>query len=410
MFLAIAKRYSDGNLMIQIIIAMLLGAGLGVFGKIYELNETVALANNLGLLFVGALKAIAPVLIFILILTSIATKQIGAAKGLKKVIIMYLLGTMLAAFVAVGLSFIFPIKLSIAGINSASGSPVQALSEVIRILAFKMVDNPINALASSNFIGVLTWAVAFGVALRGCSHELKTVFSNLSDAVTKIIKFIIRLAPFGIFGLVSFSVYTTGLNSLLEYAKLVVLIVLANAVVALIIYPAMLYAFMRKNPYPLVFTCLKDSGVMAFFTRSSAANVPVNLSLCKKLGLNENLYSISIPLGASINMGGAAITISILALAAVNSIDGISVSFGAALLLSLVSAIGACGASGVASGSLMLVPLACSLFGISNDIALKVVTIGFIISVIQDSVETAVNSASDVMFTAAASMSEKEMA
>lgn len=408
MFSAIAKRYSDGNLMIQIIVAMILGACLGVLGQIYELNEAVGLANNLGLLFVGALKAIAPVLIFILILTSIATKQIGAAKGLKKVVIMYLLGTTLAAFVAVALSFAFPVKLSIAGIESVSGSSVQALSEVIKTLAFKMVDNPINALATANFIGVLTWAVGFGVALRGCSHELKTMLSNLSDAVTKIVKFIIRLAPFGIFGLVSFSVYTTGLESLLGYAKLVVLIVVANAIVALLIYPAILYAFIRKNPYPLVATCLKDSGVMAFFTRSSAANVPVNLSLCKKLKLNENLYSISIPLGASINMGGAAITISILALAAVNSIDGIAVSFGAALLLSIVSAIGACGASGVAGGSLMLVPLACSLFGISNDIALKVVAIGFIIGVIQDSVETAVNSASDVMFTAAASMSEEE--
>lgn len=408
MFLAIAKRYSDGNLMIQIIIAMCLGTLLGVFGKIYELSESIALINTLGLLFVEALKAIAPVLIFILILTSIATKQIGAAKGLKKVVIMYLLGTMFAAFVAVALSFIFPVKLSILGIQSASGSPVQGLSEVIRILVFKMVDNPINAIASANFIGVLTWAVAFGVALRGCSHELKTIFTNLSDAVTRIIKFIIRLAPFGIFGLVSSSVYATGLESLAGYAKLVALIVVANAIVALVIYPAMLYFFIRKNPYPLVITCLKDSGVMAFFTRSSAANVPVNLSLCKKLGINENLYSISIPLGASINMGGAAVTISILALAAVNSIDGISVSFGAALLLSIVSAIGACGASGVASGSLMLVPLACSLFGINNDIALKVVTIGFIISVIQDSVETAVNSSSDVMFTAAASMSEKE--
>lgn len=408
MFSAIAKRYSDGNLMIQIIVAMILGACLGVLGQIYELNEAVGLANNLGLLFVGALKAIAPVLIFILILTSIATKQIGAAKGLKKVVVMYLLGTTLAAFVAVALSFAFPVKLSIAGIEGVSGSSVQALSEVIKTLAFKMVDNPINALATANFIGVLTWAVGFGVALRGCSHELKTMLSNLSDAVTKIVKFIIRLAPFGIFGLVSFSVYTTGLESLLGYAKLVVLIVVANAIVALLIYPAMLYAFIRKNPYPLVVTCLKDSGLMAFFTRSSAANVPVNLSLCKKLKLNENLYSISIPLGASINMGGAAITISILALAAVNSIDGITVSFGAALLLSIVSAIGACGASGVAGGSLMLVPLACSLFGISNDIALKVVAIGFIIGVIQDSVETAVNSASDVMFTAAASMSEEE--
>lgn len=407
MFSTIAKRYSDGNLIIQILIAMILGATFGMLGKYFKLDELIEFASTIGSLFVGALTAVAPVLIFILILTSIATKHVGAANGLKKVIVMYLVGTVLAAFVAVVLSFIFPTHLSIVDIQMTQKSSPQALSEIVRTLAFKMVDNPINALANANFIGVLTWAVAFGLALRGCSHELKTVFSNLSDGVTKIVRFIIRLAPFGIFGIVATSVFKTGLESLQEYAKLAALILLANAIVALIIYPLILYVIMRKNPYPLVFTCLKESGVMAFFTRSSAANVPVNLALCKKLNLNENLYSVSIPLGASINMGGAAVTISILALAAVNSIDGIEVSFSAALLLSVVSAIGACGASGVAGGSLMLVPLACSLFGISNEIALKVVTIGFMIGVIQDSVETAVNSASDVMFSAAASMSEE---
>ncbi len=430
MFSKLAKRFADGNLIVQILIGIALGAVIG-FWTHYQAapyNELIAkgvsdaaqlaaakkdltdvansVANSiavLGNLFVGALKAIAPILVFVLVATSIIVKEFGHAKGMQKVVTLYLVGTFLAAVVAVVASFLFPMELVLKGVESANMSAPQGIVDVLKDLIFKMVQNPITALSSGNYIGIITWAVGGGIAMRFCTQETKKVFQDVSDGVTKIVRFIIRLAPFGIFGLVTISIHETGFEALAGYLKLILVLVGAMAFVSFVVYPAMVFVVTKKNPYPLVMTCVRESAVTAFFTRSSAANIPVNMALCKKLGLKEELYSISIPLGATINMGGAAVTIGVLALAAVNSIPSITVDFGDALLLCFISALGACGASGVAGGSLLLVPLACALFGIGNDIAMQVVGVGFIIGVIQDSVETAVNSASDVLFTAVAS-------
>ena len=430
MFSKLAKRFADGNLIVQILIGIALGAVIG-FWTHYQAapyNELIAkgvsdaaqlaaakkdltdvansVANSiavLGNLFVGALKAIAPILVFVLVATSIIVKEFGHAKGMQKVVTLYLVGTFLAAVVAVVASFLFPMELVLKGVESANMSAPQGIVDVLKDLIFKMVQNPITALSTGNYIGIITWAVGGGIAMRFCTQETKKVFQDVSDGVTKIVRFIIRLAPFGIFGLVTISIHETGFEALAGYLKLILVLVGAMAFVSFVVYPAMVFVVTKKNPYPLVMTCVRESAVTAFFTRSSAANIPVNMALCKKLGLKEELYSISIPLGATINMGGAAVTIGILALAAVNSIPSITVDFGDALLLCFISGLGACGASGVAGGSLLLVPLACALFGIGNDIAMQVVGVGFIIGVIQDSVETAVNSASDVLFTAVAS-------
>lgn len=407
-----AKKFADGNLIVQILIGILLGAVIGFWGNAQVIagGESAELANKivnsisiLGSLFVGALKAVAPILIFVLVATSIITKDFGNAKGMQKVVVLYLISTFLAACVAVAASFLFPVELVLKGVESAAMSAPQNVVDVLKDLMFKIVQNPLQAISSGNYIGIIAWAVGGGIAMRGCSSETKKVFSDVSDGVTKIVRFVIRLAPFGIFGLVVISIHETGFEALKGYFKLIAVLVGAMLVVAFIVNPIIAFIVTKKNPFPLIMTCVKESAVTAFFTRSSAANIPVNIALCKKLGLKEELYSISIPLGATINMAGAAVTISILALAAVNSIPEITVTFGDALLLSFISAIGACGASGVAGGSLLLVPLACALFGISNDIAMQVVAIGFIIGVIQDSVETAVNSSSDVVFTAIAS-------
>ena len=430
MFSKLAKRFADGNLIVQILIGIALGAVIG-FWTHYQsapYNELIAkgvsdaaqlaaakkdltdvansVANSiavLGNLFVGALKAIAPILVFVLVAASIIVKEFGHAKGMQKVVTLYLVGTFLAAVVAVVASFLFPMELVLKGVESANMSAPQGIVDVLKDLIFKMVQNPISALSSGNYIGIITWAVGGGIAMRFCTQETKKVFQDVSDGVTKIVRFIIRLAPFGIFGLVTISIHETGFEALAGYLKLILVLVGSMAFVSFVVYPAMVFVVTKKNPYPLVMTCVRESAVTAFFTRSSAANIPVNMALCKKLGLKEELYSISIPLGATINMGGAAVTIGILALAAVNSIPSITVDFGDALLLCFISDLGACGASGVAGGSLLLVPLACALFGIGNDIAMQVVGVGFIIGVIQDSVETAVNSASDVLFTAVAS-------
>ena len=430
MFGKLAKRYADGNLIVQILIGILLGAAIGFWthSQSADFNKLIAggvtdtaqlaaakkgltdaansVANSiavLGDLFVGALKAIAPILVFVLVAASIIVKEFGHAKGMQKVVGLYLVGTFLAAVVAVVASFLFPTELMLKGVQSADMSAPQGIVEVLKDLIFKMVQNPITALSSGNYIGIITWAVGGGIAMRFCTAETKKVFQDVSDGVTKIVRFIIRLAPFGIFGLVTISIHSTGFDALAGYLKLILVLVGSMAFVSFVVYPAIVFVLTKKNPYPLVMTCVRESAVTAFFTRSSAANIPVNMALCKKLGLKEELYSISIPLGATINMGGAAVTIGVLALAAVNSIPSITVDFGDALLLCFISALGACGASGVAGGSLLLVPLACALFGIGNDIAMQVVGVGFIIGVIQDSVETAVNSASDVLFTAVAS-------
>ena len=430
MFGKLAKRYADGNLIVQILIGILLGAAIGFWthSQSADFNKLIAdgitdtaqlaaakkgltdaansVANSiavLGDLFVGALKAIAPILVFVLVAASIIVKEFGHAKGMQKVVGLYLVGTFLAAVVAVVASFLFPTELMLKGVQSADMSAPQGIVEVLKDLIFKMVQNPITALSSGNYIGIITWAVGGGIAMRFCTAETKKVFQDVSDGVTKIVRFIIRLAPFGIFGLVTISIHSTGFDALAGYLKLILVLVGSMAFVSFVVYPAIVFVLTKKNPYPLVMTCVRESAVTAFFTRSSAANIPVNMALCKKLGLKEELYSISIPLGATINMGGAAVTIGVLALAAVNSIPSITVDFGDALLLCFISALGACGASGVAGGSLLLVPLACALFGIGNDIAMQVVGVGFIIGVIQDSVETAVNSASDVLFTAVTS-------
>ena len=406
----ITQRYKDGNLIIQILVGIVLGGALGFMahsGNIFASNLT-DFAAILGSLFVGALKAVAPVLVFVLVSASIVLKEFGRANGMKNIIVLYLIGTFLASLAAVCVSFIFPTSLVLQNTSVAMSAAPSNISVVLKDLVYKIVDNPLNAITSGNYIGILAWAIATGLALRHCSNETKKVFKDISEAITRVVKFVIRLAPFGIFGLVSISVAQTGFAALSGYAKLLLVLVGTMLFVAFVINAIIAFVVTKKNPYPLIMTCIKESAITAFFTRSSAANIPVNMNLCKKLELNEDLYSISIPLGATINMAGAAVTIAVLSLSAVYTL-GIEVGFWNALLLSIIAAIGACGASGVAGGSLMLIPLACSLFGISNDIAMQVVAIGFIIGVIQDSVETALNSSTDVLFTAIVSNNTKEI-
>ena len=358
-----------------------------------------------GSIFVGALKAVAPLLVFFLVMSAISQFKEGKKTNMKSVIVLYLLGTFLAGVVAVVGSFLFPVKVMLtSGVESIT--PPSGIGEVINTLLMNVVENPVKALASANYIGILFWAVVIGFALKNANEATKTVIMNISEAIAQVVKWIINLAPFGIMGLVYESISTQGIESLLSYGQLIVLLVSCMMIYALIINPIITFIVIKENPYPLVFKCLKDSGITAFFTRSSAANIPVNMALCKELGLNKDTYSISIPLGATINMGGAAITISTLALAAAHTL-GISVDIWTAIILSVLSAISACGASGVAGGSLLLVPLACSLFGIPNEIAMQVVGVGFVIGIIQDSCETALNSSSDVLYTAIADFSEK---
>jgi serine/threonine transporter len=323
---------------------------------------------------------------------------------MKSVISLYLLGTFLAGVVAVVASFIFKVEIALgAGVDSVT--PPSGVSEVLKTLLMNVVDNPVNALVNANYIGVLVWAVLLGMALKSANNTTKKVITDTAEALSQVVRWIIHLAPFGIMGLVFTSIATSGLASLLQYGKLLGLLLGAMAFLALVVNPAIAFFMMRQNPYPLVFRCLKQSGITAFFTRSSAANIPVNMELCEELGLDKDMYSVSIPLGATINMAGAAITISVLTLAAVNTL-GIEVDFGTALILSILSAVSACGASGVAGGSLLLIPLACSLFGIPNDVAMQVVGVGFVIGVIQDSVETGLNSSTDALFTAVAEFAE----
>ncbi len=397
----LVASYKDKNLVLRIVTGLIIGAILGFAARSSAGSVTtehtpllislVNFAEILGQLFVGALKAVAPILVFILILSSVINKQYGSVSGLKRVVVLYI-------------SFLFPTELALSNVGAAENTAPASVWIVLKELLFKVVDNPVNAIAHGNYVGILTWAIGLGVALKFCTNETKKIFTDLGEAVTKIVQFVIQLAPFGIFGLVASTVYQTGVDALLGYARIVVVLVGAMAFVALVVNPLIVFAVIKKNPYPLVFTCLRESGLTAFFTRSSAANIPVNLNLCKKLGISDELSSISIPLGATINMAGAAVVIAILALAAAHTL-GVRPDFWTALLLCVVSAVGACGASGVPGGSLMLIPLACSLFNISNDIAMQVVAIGFIIGVIQDSVETAINSSTDVIFTAIASQS-----
>jgi len=354
----------------------------------------------LGTLFVGALQAVAPILVFVLVMAAICQHQSSNEVFVKPVIILYLIGTFLAALTAVAASFLFPTTLVLVQ-DTVEQIPPANLQEVITRLLLSLVANPVNAIANANYMGILAWGAIIGSALRQASSTARLVVTDFANAITKVVKWVIMFAPFGILGLVANTVAKTGFSVLEDYARLLAVLVGCMAFIALIANPLIVFLKTGKNPYPLVFTCLKESGITAFFTRSSAANIPVNMNLAEKLGLQEDSYSITIPLGATINMAGAAITINVLTLAATHTL-GIEVSFASALLLSLVATISACGASGVPGGSLLLIPLASSLFSIPNDIAMQVVAIGFIIGVIQDSTETALNSSTDVLFTAAA--------
>ena len=389
-------KIKSTSLVIQIIIAIILASLLAIISP-----ESAKAFGMLGSLFVNALKAVAPILVLVLVTSAIANQKIDSSAELKPIVGLYFLGTLSAAFVAVLLSFAFPTELTL-NLAGATANPPQQLTEVLATLAFKVVENPVTAVASGNFIAVLAWGLGLGFSLKHASGSSKRMVHDLSEAISSIVRIVIRFAPLGIFGLVANTIATTGFGALAEYSHLVAVLLGAMLIIALLVNPLIVFIITKKNPYPLVFTCLRESGITAFFTRSSAANIPVNMALCKRLDLHEDTYSVSIPLGATINMAGAAITITVLTLAAAYSLH-IEVSFATAILLSVVASISACGASGVAGGSLLLIPLACSLFGINNDVAMQVVAIGFIIGVIQDSAETALNSSTDVVFSAAAS-------
>ena len=394
-------KWTQIGLVKRILVGLIIGAILGMA------IPSVTAISILGSLFVGALKALAPLLVFFIVMNSLAHHKKGGKTNMSTVIVLYLVGTFLAALCAVIASFAFPSTLILAaGVEQAAPG---GIGEVLKTLLMNAVSNPISSIVNANYIGVLTWAVIFGLALRESAETTKTVLENVSDTLSSSIKLVINCAPFGILGLVFDTVASTGLSAFASYIHVILVLVCCMFFVALVLNPIIVFVCTRENPYPLVFKCLKVSGIMAFFTRSSAANIPVNMSLCEDLGLDKEKYSVSIPLGATINMAGAAITISVLTLAAAHTL-GVSVDFPTAFLLSFISTLAACGASGVAGGSLLLIPMACSMFGISNDIAMQVVGIGFIIGVIQDSCETALNSSSDVLFTAAAELRSRRLA
>ena len=393
------RLLTRGSLVKQILVGLILGILLALVSK------PAAIATGLlGTLFVGALKAVAPVLVLTLVMASIANHQQGQKTNIRPILWLYLFGTFAAALTAVVVSFIFPSTLQLTT-GATDITPPTGIVEVMHGLLMSIVANPIHALINANYIGILVWAVGLGFALRHGNETTKNLVNDLSNAVTFIVKVVIRFAPIGIFGLVSSTLATTGFSALWGYAQILLVLIGCMAVVALVINPLLVYLQIRRNPYPLVLMCLRESGVTAFFTRSSAANIPVNMSLCEKLNLDRDTYSVSIPLGATVNMAGAAITITVLTLAAVHTL-GIAIDLPTALLLSVVASLCACGASGVAGGSLLLIPLACNMFGIPNEIAMQVVAVGFIIGVLQDSCETAINSSTDVMFTAAVCQAE----
>ncbi len=382
------------SLVAQIVVGLVLGCLLALLWP--SAAQSVGL---LGDLFVAALKAVAPVLVFVLVTASLASHQHGQPTHIRPIIMLYAFGTLAAALVGVTASFLFPTELVLVR-QAADVVPPAGVSAVLRTLLFNVVDNPVNALIEGNYIGILAWAIGLGFAFRHAGESTRQLVSDLSSAVSLIVKVVIRTAPLGVFGLVANTLAASGFETLLSYMQLLLVLVGGMLFTALVVNPLIVFWQIRRNPYPLVLTCLRESGITAFFTRSSAANIPVNLQLCQRLGLHKDTYSVSIPLGATINMGGAAITISVLTLAAVHTL-GIPVDLPTAVLLSLLAAVCACGASGVAGGSLLLIPLACGLFGISNDLAMQVVAVGFIIGVVQDSAETALNSSTDVLFTAA---------
>lgn len=388
----IFKSYVDSPLILRIAIGLVIGICLGVWVPQAEF------VTVFGDIFVGLLKGIAPILVFVLVLSSLSSAGKGIGGRFKKVIFFYMLSTFLAAVVAVAGSYMFRVELPL--VQAAENAAPQGLGEVFKTLLNNMVMNPVNAILSANYVGILTWAVVLGLALRGiASDKTKEVLGDISNAVSKTVGWVIQLAPFGILGLVYGSISEYGIEIFTSYGQLLLVLVGCMLAVALIVDPLIVGIALKRNPYPLVFKCFKESGITAFFTRSSAANIPVNMKLCEKFGLDKEYYSVSIPLGATINMDGAAITITVMALAAAFS-QGINVNIILAILLSFVATLGACGASGVAGGSLLLIPMACSLLGVGHDIAMQVVGVGFIIGVVQDSLETAINSSGDVLFCA----------
>lgn len=395
------QAWNKISLVKQIIIGLAIGIVLAL-----TVPTQVSGIVLFGDIFVGALKAVAPILVFFLVMSAIANHKSGQKTNMKHVLVLYLVGTFLAGTIAVIASFIFPIHLTLVEATTDIAPP-SGIAEVLKNLVMNIFSNPVTALMNANYIGILAWAILLGIALRGAGEGTKNFIADVADAVSQVVRWVIKLAPLGVMGLVFNSIATTGLSALAEYGQLILLLVGVMVIDALVINPIIVYVNTKQNPYPLVLKCLKDSGVTAFFTRSSAANIPVNMRLCDELGLDKNTYSVSIPLGATINMGGAAITISIMALAAAATM-GVEVDILTAILLCVLSAISACGASGVAGGSLLLIPLACSLFGIPNEIAMQFVGIGMIVGVIQDSCETALNSSTDVLFTATADICAKK--
>ena len=395
------QKLKRTSLVTQIVIGLLAGILLAWLAPSAALSVAF-----IGKVFVSALKAVAPILVFVLVMASIANHKHGQETHIRPILVLYLFGTFAAAVVAVIASMLFPSNLVLATENIAITAP-GGISEVLQSLLLSVVDNPVSALMNANFIGILAWAIGMGIAIRHAGDTTRTVLNDLSNGVTLIVRVVIRFAPLGIFGLVAATLASSGFGALLGYLHLLTVLIGCMLFVALAVNPLIVFWKLRRNPYPLVFLCLRESGITAFFTRSSAANIPVNMALSERLGLHEDTYSVSIPLGATINMAGAAITITVLSLAAVHTL-GIEVDIPTAILLSVVAAICACGASGVAGGSLLLIPLACSLFGIPSEIAMQVVAVGFIIGILQDSAETALNSSTDVLFTAAACMAKED--
>lgn len=399
--LPLMQRLAHTSLVAQIAIGLIAGILLALISP--QAAQSVGFIGNL---FVAALKAVAPPLVFLLVTSAIASHKRGQQTHIRPVLVLYLISTLAAALVGVSASFLFPSTLVLSGTGAAASAP-GGIGEVLTALLASLLSNPVKALLEANFIGILAWAIGLGIALRHASDTTRTVLHDLSHGISEIVRVVIRFAPLGAFGLVAAALAEAGLGALLGYARLLAVLVGCMLLVALVVNPLIVYWKIRRNPYPLVFTCLRESGITAFFTRSSAANIPVNLQLCERLGLHEDTYSVSIPLGATINMAGAAITISVLTLAAVNTL-GIAVDIPTALLLCVIASISAAGVSGVAGGSLLLIPLATSLFGIPSEIAMQVVAIGFIISIVQDSTETALNSSTDVLLTAAACLAKKD--
>lgn len=397
----VIKAYIGTSLILRILAGVVIGTLLAMFLPGYD---GMAI---LGDLFVGALKGIAPVLVAVLVASAIAKSGSGLSSRFNTVITLYLFTTLLAAVFAVFASHFFPVGISVDNVASAEGAAPAALNEVFRKILKDITSNPLAAIANANYLSILFWAVVIGLSMKAVASE-RTIssLSEWADAVSKVVGWIIQCAPFGIMGLVYTSVSTSGLEIFTTYGRLLCLLVGCMLAVSLVVNPAIVGILLKRNPYPLVWRCLKESGVSAFFTRSSAANIPVNMELCKRMGLDKDFYSVSIPLGSIINMNGAAVTITVMTLATCHAL-GIEITLGSALLLSIIAALGACGTSGVAGGSLLLIPMACSLFGINNDIAMQTVAVGFIIGVVQDSVETALNSSGDVLFTITAEMRER---